>query len=93
MVHLNETASVAAIALVALISLVLTILAHGAWRRTRNRKLAFVAAAFALFFVKSAITAYSLPTRFIHHEDLELVGAFLDLGVVALLAAPFLVRP
>jgi hypothetical protein len=78
------------IALAGLISLGLAALAVGAWHRTGNRKLGFVAAAFWLFVVKSALTAYSLWTGFLGHEDLELAGALLDVIVVLLLIAPFL---
>lgn len=89
MAHPNEVVGVAIIAAVAAVSLALTALAFLAWRRSGNRKLAFVTAAFGLFFLKSVLTAYSVRTDFIVHEDLELVGALLDLIVVVLLLAPF----
>jgi hypothetical protein len=88
-VHDHATA-VALIGLAGLLSLVLMALAFGAWRRTGNRKLAFVTAAFWMFFAKSAFTAYSLWTGFLGHEDLELAGAMLDVVIVLLLVAPFL---
>jgi hypothetical protein len=66
------------IALTGFMSLVLAGLAVGAWHRTGNRKLGFVAAAFWVFVVKSALTAYSLWT------------GFLGVVVVVLLIAPFL---
>ena len=80
------------ISLAAVVSLVLMALAAAAWRKTGNRKLAFVTAAFGIFFAKSAVTAYSLATGAIGHEDLELAGAALDLSIVFLLVAPFLRR-
>lgn len=86
----DQAGTIALIAFAGLLSLVLTALALGAWRRTGNRKLAFVAAAFGVFVVKSALTAYSLWTGLIDHEDLELAGAMLDVVVVVLLIAPFL---
>lgn len=86
----DQATTIALIALAGLLSLVLAILAVGAWRRTGNRRLGFVAAAFFVFVVKSAVTAYSLWTGLIGHEDLELAGALLDLVVVGLLIAPFL---
>ena len=78
------------ISLAGLLSLALASLAAGAWRRTGNRKLAFVAAAFAVFVLKAAATAYSLWTGVVGHEDLELLGAMLDVVIVVLLIAPFL---
>lgn len=87
--HPNETTGVAIIAVVALVSLLLTALAAAAWRRTGNRKLAFVTAAFLVFFAKSVLTAYAVKTGFVAHEDLELIGALADLVVVLLLVAPF----
>lgn len=92
MAHPNETTAVAIIIVVAVVSLILTILAAAAWRRTGNRKLAFVTGAFAVFFLKSILTAYSVSTGFIQHEDLELIGSLGDLAVVLLLVAPFLAR-
>ncbi|MHB8634429.1 MAG: hypothetical protein ACYDBQ_10790 [Thermoplasmatota archaeon] len=87
---------------VAALSLTLVVLAGRARRRTGNRKLTYVAAAFALFFVKSALTSYGLwlayravpvnPGSPLAHGNLELVNSVLDLGIVALLFAPFLWR-
>lgn len=90
MAHPNETTAVAIIVVVAVVSLILTVLAASAWRRTGNRKLGFVTGAFAVFCAKSALTAYSVQTGFILHEELELVGSLGDLAVVLLLVAPFL---
>lgn len=86
----DHATTITLIALAGLISLGLAVLAVGAWRRTGNRKLGLVAAAFWVFVVKSALTAYSLWTGFLGHEDLELAGALLDVVVVVLLIAPFL---
>jgi hypothetical protein len=86
----DHATTIALIALAGLISLVLAALAVGAWNRTGNRKLGLVAAAFGVFVVKAAVTAYSLWTGIIGHEDLELVGALLDVVVVMLLIAPVL---
>ncbi len=86
----DQANTIALIALAGLLSLVLAALAVGAWHRTGNRKLGLVAAAFGVFVAKSALTAYSIWTGFLRHEDLELVGALLDVVVVMLLIAPFL---
>lgn len=89
MAHPNEVFGVGIIAAVALVSLVLTGLAAAAWRRTGNRKLAFVTLGFFVFFAKSLVTASAVKTGWIGHEDLELLGALADLVVVLLLVAPF----
>lgn len=86
----DQATTIVLILVAGAISLLLAALAVGAWRRTGNRKLAFVAAAFGVFFGKAILTAYSLATGFIGHEDLELVGALLDVIVVLLLVSPFL---
>ncbi|HJQ94069.1 MAG TPA: hypothetical protein VJ874_07295 [Candidatus Thermoplasmatota archaeon] len=86
----DHATTIALISLAGLLSLVLAALAFGAWRRTGNRKLGLVAAAFSVFVAKAAVTAYSLWTSLIGHEDLELVGALLDAVIVLLLVAPFL---
>ena len=90
MAHPNPATAVGLIAAVAVVSLALTLLAVAARRRTGNRKLSFVVAAFAVFFLKSVVTAYSVATDAIHHEDLELLGSLGDLAIVLLLVAPFL---
>ena len=90
--HPSEATAVALIVAVHFISLTLAVLALMALRRTGNRRLLFVAAAFFLFATKSMVTAYSLVTDFLHHEDLEAFGSLLDLFIVLLLIAPFLVR-
>ncbi|MHB1260223.1 MAG: hypothetical protein ACYC2H_00760 [Thermoplasmatota archaeon] len=90
--HPNEAVATAAIVAVHLICLALTVMAAAAWRRNGNRRLLFVAAAFLVFAMKSLLTAYSLTTEFLHHENLEAVGSLLDLIVVSLLVAPFLLR-
>lgn len=89
MAHPNEAVGLAVIAVTAAVSLALAALAAAAWRRTRNRKLVPVLLAFTLFFAKSVLTAYSLHTGFLHHEDLELAGTMLDLVIVLLLVSPF----
>jgi 4-amino-4-deoxy-L-arabinose transferase-like glycosyltransferase len=86
----SHLAAVLIIGAVALISLALSVLAALAWRRTQNRKLAFVTAAFLTFFAKSLITAYALWTEEVAHEHLEVVGSVLDLVVVGLLISPFI---
>ena len=85
----NHWLAIALLSVTAVVSLVLSFLAAGAWNRTGNTKLAWVTAAFWIFFVKSVITAYSLHTDLIGHEDLEEVNGVLDLAVVATLMAPF----
>lgn len=77
---------------VALVSLVLTVLALRAWRRRDNPKLLFVVAAFALFFVKGTLTAWSLFTGTIAHETLEVLLSGFDLLILMLLVTPFLLR-
>jgi hypothetical protein len=89
---------------VALISLALAVMARRAHVKTRNPKLGYVTAAFAVFFLKSIITAYALlrdpnqtsevqPGFILTHGHLEFLNSALDLVIVALLIAPFLRRP
>ena len=90
--HPNQAAIVAVIVAVHVICLVLTVMALAAWRRSGNRRLLLVGLAFLVFAVKSLLTAYSVVTGFLHHEDLEGIGAGFDLVIVLLLVAPFLIR-
>lgn len=86
---------------VAAISLGLTFLALRARQRTGSSRLLYVAWAFFLFAVKSALTTFALLQDPEHpvdggltlgHGHLEFLGAAFDLGIVALLAAPFIRR-
>lgn len=78
--------------LVALVSAVLAVLTWMAAERTGHRKVRFVAAAFAVHFIKSAIVAFGLITRDIGHETLEVVEAVFDATMIGLLAVPFWAR-
>ena len=93
----HHPATVLFIAVAASISLVLTGIAWGAYRRTGDRRLLYLLAAFALFATKSALTAYSLYLEetdrlLFGHEDLEALGAAFDLLVLLLLVAPLAAR-
>jgi hypothetical protein len=85
----NHAAAISLLLVTAVVSLALTALAAGAWHRTGNRKLVPVMVAFWTFFAKSALTAYSLHTDAIGHEDLEVLNGLFDLAIVAMLMSPF----
>jgi hypothetical protein len=89
---------------VALLSIALATLALRAMEKTGNRKLGFVMAAFIVFAVKSAVTAYALiidpsqatmvdPGFYLQHGHLEYFGSAMDLIIVVLLFMPFVRRP
>lgn len=78
--------------IVAIVSFVLMVLTWTAAERTGHRKVRYVAAAFGVHFVKSAIVAYGLFTVSIGHEILEVVEAVFDALMIALLAIPFWAR-
>jgi hypothetical protein len=77
---------------VGLVMAFLSGMALRAWSRSRNRILLFVCAAFAVFALKEFVTAFALYAKRPGHEDLELLGTILDLGIAALLVAPFVLR-
>lgn len=86
------TFSSSLIVLVAAASSALMVLTWIAAERTGQRKVRFVAAAFGVHFLKSAIVAYGLFTASIGHEVLEVVEAAFDATMITLLAIPFWVR-
>lgn len=90
--HPSEQAAVVLILVASAITLVLTAMAAAAWRRTRNGKLLWVMAAFALFCLKGVATAAALAYHAVGHEHLELIGSGFDLVIVALLIGPFVFR-
>ncbi|MGQ0536172.1 MAG: DUF7471 family protein [Methanobacteriota archaeon] len=87
MVHYTDIA-VGFSALSGLISAGLLVLAFAGWRRTRDRRLAFVAAAFTIFAAKSFVVAYSTLSGFLEHSEVEFVDAVADLATVLLLVTP-----
>jgi len=84
--------SVAFSALSGLIALFLAVLALRGRRSRPPGSLDFVAAAFALFAIKSFVVAYALDTDAIGHSSLELLDAMGDLGALLLLAMPVFTR-
>ncbi|HWG90710.1 MAG TPA: hypothetical protein VNZ52_07665 [Candidatus Thermoplasmatota archaeon] len=77
------------VGIVAVVSLILSLLTFEAYRRVRNRKILFVAAAFLIHFVKSGFVAIAIYWRLVGHEVLELTEAGFDLVIVVLLFIPF----
>lgn len=101
MVQYHTAITFALVGGVAAISLGLTILAFRSRAKTGSSRLIYVALAFLLFCVKSALTAFALledPTSSsndpfpLGHGHLEFLGSAFDLVIVALLAAPFIKR-
>lgn len=90
-IHVHE-ASALVVLVVGLVALVLAGVGLQAMGASRNRALAFVVAAFAVFALKGFFGAWALWTRGVEHEVLEMVLAVADLAVVALLFAPLLAR-
>jgi hypothetical protein len=80
---------------VGLVALGLCVLALRARARSGNRQLMFVGAAFALFVAKSVFSALDVASPLPHpvpHDYLELVLSLFDLGIIALLVMPFLLK-
>ena len=77
---------------ISLFSLLLTLLAIGAWRRTRKQRLLPVAAAFALMAGKGLLAYFALTRGGLELHDLELLHSLLDLAIVLLFLAPFVVK-
>lgn len=86
---ISEASSLTSI-VVGLIALLMAGLAWRARVRSGNRRLAFVAAAFALFFARSLFSAYNVLTHFIAHDFIELYLSIFDLAILVLLFLPFL---
>lgn len=79
-------------AVVGLIALAMLVLALRARRRSGNRKLGFVAAAFFVFLAKSLFSAYNVQTHVVPHDGIELWLSVFDLVIIGLLFLPFLLR-
>lgn len=92
MAHVGENLVDYVIIAVGILALALTALALGAWRRTGDRRLLFVAAAFGIVVIKQVMTVYSIAYETIGHQDLEMYNSVLDLGVMGALVAPFIWR-
>ena len=92
MVHVTEVSAAVSI-LSAILSLGLLAFALNGYRRTREGAMAFLAAAFTIFGLKSAFVGYAVLTGAVEHSMTELVDAIGDLMTVALILAPVLWPP
>lgn len=72
------------LAAVSVFALALTGLAVAAFRRTRDRHLIFLAAAFAVFFLKSLLLTVLLFLNAVGLAGFFLLSGFLDLAILAL---------
>lgn len=91
-------ASAAISVLVTVLALVLAGLAIASLRRRRNPGLRFVAAAFMVFAVKNAFSAYNVVAHVrpampsVPHDAIELVLSLFDLVLLVLLFVPLVFR-
>ncbi|MFA5943518.1 MAG: hypothetical protein WC876_03520 [Candidatus Thermoplasmatota archaeon] len=92
MSHQLQHAAILVFVFVAVAMLVLTILGASAYRRDRRPFVLFIALAFGVFFVKSAILAVGYWQHLGAPELYELLGSLFDLIIAGLLIAPFLIR-
>jgi hypothetical protein len=88
MAHPGESAATIIVIVVSIVSLVMAAIAVRSLRRTGNRRLAYVASAFATFAVKGVVVAWALQSSTIQHEHLEVVSALFDLVTIVLLVIP-----
>ena len=77
----------------ALVAVVLLVLALRGYHHTQDPNMTFLAGAFMLFSLKSALVGYSLYTNAIAHDSLELVDGAGDLATLLLLSVPLLLPP
>jgi ABC-type cobalamin transport system permease subunit len=72
------------LAAVSVFALVLTVIAVIAFRRTSDRHLVFLGAAFGVFFVKGLLLTIFLFSQTIDLRQVFLLSGFLDLVILAL---------
>ena len=60
--------------------------------RLAQPKVRFVAAGYFVLVAKCLFSIYSIQTRVLHHEVLEMIGGVFDMAMVLLMAAPFWMR-
>lgn len=89
--HIHDVSG-ALVLIVGVVALGLALVGVAALRRSGNRSLAFVVAAFAVLAGKGLFGGWAILTRRVGHEDLEAVLAIADFAVVLLLVAPLLAR-
>ena len=77
---------------VAILGLILLSIALAAWRRSRHRRMLYLAAAFAVLALKGIITAAGLWFNSIPHQQMEVIGSLFDLALVGFLLAPLIHR-
>lgn len=87
-----SVASSATSLLVMLLAIVLAVMALRAARMRSTPTLRWVAAAFGVFALKNAFSAFNVWTHAVQHDAIELVLSILDLVLLVLLFAPLVLR-
>jgi len=78
--------------LAALLGATLLVFAYSGYRRSRDPRLVYVGAAFAVFAAKSLFVAVALFRQTPGHETLELIDAVGDMTTVLLFVVPLFVQ-
>lgn len=76
--------------MVALLAVAMTVVAALAYRRTRTRRMAFIAAAFATFFFRVLVVEQLLATSSVSTDAVSLVRAVFDLVTLLFFAVAVL---
>ncbi len=84
--------STAVLAVVATAAFGLGVTMWVAAHRLAQPKVRFLAAGFFVLVTKCLFAIYCIQTRILHHEVEEMIGAFFDMAMVLLMAAPFWMR-
>ena len=87
-----SVASSATSVLVTMLAVVLAIMALRAARVRNAPSLRWVGAAFAVFALKNAFSAFNVWTHAVPHDAIELVLSLFDLVLLVLLFAPLVLR-
>lgn len=77
---------------VMLLAGILSFLAFRAARVRRTQSLRWVGAAFAVFAMKNAFSAFNVWTHAVPHDAIELALSLFDLALLVLLLAPLALR-
>lgn len=87
-----SVASSATSLLVMVLAMVLAVIALRASRMRNAPTLRWVGAAFGVFALKNAFSAFNVWTHAVPHDAIELVLSLFDLMLLALLFAPLVLR-
>ena len=86
----NQYPMIILILVVAILASILSLIGFSSYLKSRDKRVIFVASAFAIFFIKNFLVFISLLYDIFPHGNLEFIEALFDLVTLILFIVPVL---